>query len=94
MAGEGFVWIEGEWLMEAEELAAPTSVLCIPRAEETRPEASPSEKKEPEAEEETKPEPSKRGTSKERRHLAGANWLDDWTLFFPAQKLPGSRPKK
>ena len=92
MAGEGYVWFEGDWLSEAEGVPTATAVLCRPRAEETRPEGSPSEKKNSDVEEDAKPETSKRDASKERRHLAGANWLDDWTLFFPSQKR--SRPKK
>ena len=34
----------------------------------------------------TTSKPKNRRPSSERRHLAGANWLADWTLYFPAKK--------
>ncbi|MCA9072776.1 MAG: hypothetical protein KDA84_27825, partial [Planctomycetaceae bacterium] len=33
----------------------------------------------------TSEEAKKTEPARERRHLAGANWLDDWTLYFPSQ---------
>ncbi len=38
------------------------------------------EKQEPEP---CPPEAAPQSPEKPKRHLAGANWLDDWTLFLP-----------
>jgi hypothetical protein len=50
------------------------------------------------ADEEPKPLPpvsSSQNSEKPKRHLAGANWLDDWTLFLPHRtKKPKRRDVK
>ncbi len=61
---------------------APTAVLEV--LDDSSPPA-------PEVDEENTPrpvpqtqKPANRRPSSERRHLAGADWLADWTLYFPA----------
>ena len=77
-------------------VAVQTALLCTLRTEETLPEPLPAEEQAGNEPEPAPPQLAKREPSKERRHLAGANWLDDWTLYFPAQKKSKHRrtPKK
>ena len=69
--------------------------LCSPTAEEVPPEPLPAKEDAANEEESVPAEPVKRNPLKERRHLAGANWLDDWTRYFPIKKPKSRRaPKK
>jgi hypothetical protein len=96
MRNELQVWCEGEWAgNEQGGVAVETARLCCLRAEETLPEPLPikedATEEVPIEAEPVPPQPPKRN-SQERRHLAGANWLDDWTLYFPPPKKP--KPKR
>lgn len=36
----------------------------------------------------------KTDSARERRHLAGANWMDDWTQYFPVPKRPPRKKRR
>lgn len=82
-------------LADAEEggvaIQTQTAVLLKLHAEEEP--AEPATELEDEAQP-TPTQPEKRDPSRERRHLAGANWLDDWTLYFPTQKRPKRKKRR
>lgn len=69
-----------------------TAVLLKLHAEEEPADASASELEEEKAT--TPPQSEAAESVGERRHLAGANWLDDWTLYFPSQKRPGRTKRR
>jgi hypothetical protein len=94
MVRKARVWIDGElaWSAEEEEeggvaVQTQTAVLLTLCAGESLP-----------VEEDAEPDPAPPAASpqtpdKPKRHLAGANWLDDWTLFLPHRtKKPKRQP--
>ncbi len=99
MVRKARVWFDGELTWnpaEAEEaggiaVQTQTAELHTLRAGETLPEFLTSKEEEAEAVPVENPSPKRAG--KERRHLAGANWLDDWTCYLPAKTKP-RRTKK
>ena len=48
----------------------------------------------PEAEPDTEPVSDKtsKKPARSQRHLAGANWLDDWTLYWPSSRTGRTVP--
>ena len=97
MVRKARVWLDGDLAWPSEDtdseggvaVQTQTAVLLSLCAGESLPvEEDASEEPEPLP---PAPVPKTQAPEKPKRHLAGANWLDDWTLFLPRQT---KKPKR
>lgn len=93
MVRKARVWLDGDlaWPSEDTEnqggVAVQTGLLLTLCAGESLPvEEDAQDEPEP-----LPPAPAPKTPEKPKRHLAGANWLDDWALFLPQ---PAKKPKR
>ncbi len=101
MVAQAGIWLDETYYQDFPAPAEPAELAravqtqtAVHEALDNQPRPEPAEMKR-EAEEAqnvpANPEPQHRRSSSERRHLAGADWLADWTRYFPADPKP-SKP--
>lgn len=95
MVRKARVWLDGDlaWPLEDADdsggvaVLTQTAVLLKLCAGESLP-------VEEAADEEPEPAPIPKKSEKPKRHLAGANWLDDWTRYLPTRSNPSKRKRQ
>ncbi len=99
MVRKARVWFDEElaWDSEAAEedggvaVQTQTTLLTTLRNGDPVPDPVPSESEEDQETSHAEPLPNSDPKPQTARHLAGADWLTDWTLYLPSQ--PVKRPK-